>query len=298
MRQLFLLQNPLDLAAAEVLALTNKSHEQYDNFLIVNTAKNIAPRLSYTKQVYKILFDCHKYDLLPKANRFKWKYKTFSISHPSKHIRNELVAILKKKSKLKLTKPEAKLKCFYINNKICVTQLIHENKEKFEKRKPHKLIAPHPASCDPKLARAMVNLTGINKGKILDPFCGAGGMLIEASLMNLKPTGYDIDDKMLKRAKTNLKHLKCKADLKLKDALTLPATNYIVSDLPYGKGTKAVNLKELYESFFKVLKKKLKKTAVIGIPDFVEINPKLKIKHEFIIYIHKSLSKRIIVFSS
>ena len=302
MKQLFILKNPLDLAKQEVLSLVPNKHSIHDNRLIVNTSKNIANRLAYTKSVYKVLFECHKDDLLFKTNRYPWKCKTFSVKHDNTNTRNDLASIIKKKAALKLTNPEAELVFFTIDNQVIATQLTHTNHEPFESRRPHLLPAPHPAGCHPKYARAMIHLTGIQKGKILDPFCGAGGILAEASLMNLKPIGYDIDPAMIERSKINLKHLNSKAILKQKDALTLPSTSYIVTDLPYGKGTKADNLTQLYEDFFKVLKIKLKNTAVIGLPDFVDIDPmikksKLKVKHDYLIYIHKSLSKRIIVVS-
>ncbi len=42
----------------------------------------------------------------------------------------------------------------------------------------------------PKLARCMVNLTGVKENDlVLDPFCGTGGILIEAGIMGARVIG-------------------------------------------------------------------------------------------------------------
>jgi len=74
-----------------------------------------------------------------------------------------------------------------------------------------------------------------------------------------------------------------------------------VTDLPYGKNSIVSHeLEILYLSFLKSLKKILGKRAVIVFPDFVDYKTLikqsgLKLVEEFDFYIHKSLSKRIVV---
>ncbi|MFC1801373.1 TRM11 family SAM-dependent methyltransferase [Nanoarchaeota archaeon] len=175
------------------------------------------------------------------------------------------------------------------------------SKKGFLSRRAHLLPEGHPTSLHPKLARALVNLTGAKKGDvILDPFCGAGGILIEAGLIGCKVVGFDIDKIMLKRAKINFDHLKIKNyKLELKDATTINKHfDYIVTDLPYGKNSKVSekDLNKLYSDFFKVLKKIKPKKAIIGLPDFVNYKKfKLIMKKEFSWYLHKSLTKKILV---
>jgi tRNA (guanine10-N2)-dimethyltransferase len=176
-----------------------------------------------------------------------------------------------------------------------------ELRQGFGLRKPHMKPGFHPASLNPKLARAMVNLTGIRKGIILDCFCGVGGILVEAGLIGLKPVGYDIDERMITNTRINLEYYGIKDyKLEVKDALTLKKKfNYIVADLPYGKTTKKID-KNLYTDFLRVLKKILGRRAVIGFPDNVNYRAmikkaKLKLVNEFSYYLHKSLSKRICV---
>jgi len=57
----------------------------------------------------------------------------------------------------------------------------------------------------PKLARTMVNLTGLDSGTLLDPFCGSGVLLMEASLLGFDVIGSDISQKAVNDTKKNLK---------------------------------------------------------------------------------------------
>lgn len=49
-----------------------------------------------------------------------------------------------------------------------------------------------PISLDPKLARAMVNLACPEGGRLLDPFCGTGGLIVEGVLCSLDCCGSDL----------------------------------------------------------------------------------------------------------
>ena len=214
-----------------------------------------------------------------------------------------------KKNQLKIDITEKTLE--FLKKRLALThKIICNNKEieitkSFLKRKPHLRPQLHPSSLNPKLAKALINITGIKKGKLLDPFCGSAGILIEAAFMDLKPIGYDIDEVMLRRAIINLTHYKIKNfDLKLKDATKIKEKHdYIVTDLPYGKNTASKDLNKLYSSFLKNLKLILKKKAVISFPDFIDYkklikSAKLKIEKEFDYYLHKSLSKKIILINN
>ncbi len=100
-----------------------------------------------------------------------------------------------------------------------------------------------PVSIHPKFARAMVNLARVpHGGAILDPFCGTGGMLIEAALMGYRPWGSDIDPRMVDGSRRNLKDLGLEARLTVADVANAvegmdgePLA--IVTDPPYGRST-------------------------------------------------------------
>ncbi|MBW2982268.1 methyltransferase domain-containing protein [Candidatus Woesearchaeota archaeon] len=312
--QIFLLSKQnIDLSKQEVLALAKKQDFMLiDNLLILNTNFKDYKRLAYTKEVHDLLFISNPKNLITDIKNFNWQkiYKTnfclrvYGNSKKEKQLAGYIWNKLKN-PKVNLKNSKTEIHLFFIKNKVIGALLKHKNKQEFEKRKPHLRPELHPSSLNPRLARALINLTGIKKGKILDPFCGSGGILIEAGLTNLKPIGYDIDKIMLKRTEINLKYYKVK-DYKLKqqDATKIKTNfDYIVTDLPYSKNTKKQDLTKLYLTFLKTLKKILKKRAVIGFPDFIDYKKlikksKLKIEKEFSYYLHKNLTKKIVIISS
>ncbi len=80
-------------------------------------------------------------------------------------------------------------------------------------------------SIPPRLARAMINLTGVKKGDVvLDPFCGFGTILQEALLLGLKPIGVDIDKRCVSATKKNLSWIKKTA------GVALPRDDVLIGD--------------------------------------------------------------------
>ncbi len=150
----------------------------------------------------------------------------------------------------------------------------------------------------------MVNLTGIQKGELVDPFCGAGGILIEAGLMGFAPVGYDIQPELLAKAVKNLQGYGIKNFLLAKkDALTLKTAKCLVADLPYGRNTPPKGLEILYARFLAKLKQILKGKAVLGFPSNINYKPlirkaRLKILNEFSWEINRNLKKKIVVVSA
>lgn len=60
----------------------------------------------------------------------------------------------------------------------------------------------------PKLAQMMINLAAPKTGsRVLDPFCGTGVILQEASLLGFEPYGSDIEEKLIEMSRTNSKWL-------------------------------------------------------------------------------------------
>jgi tRNA (guanine10-N2)-dimethyltransferase len=64
----------------------------------------------------------------------------------------------------------------------------------------------------PKLAQILINLCGDlpKDSTILDPFCGTGVVLQEASLMGYKTYGTDLSERMIEYSEKNLKWLDAK----------------------------------------------------------------------------------------
>ena len=113
----------------------------------------------------------------------------------------------------------------------------------------------HPSTLQPKLAGCMVNLTRIRPGEpLLDPFCGAGAILMEASILGCIPIGVDISSRMIAGSRLNLEYF-CHPPyhLSIGDARRLPLRDVgaIATDPPYGRAasTSGVELQSLYADF-------------------------------------------------
>lgn len=78
--------------------------------------------------------------------------------------------------------------------------------EKIEKRDMGKPVRREELSISPRLAKILINLSGIKENQILlDPFCGIGTILQEALLQKINVVGVDKDKLVIENAKTNLK---------------------------------------------------------------------------------------------
>lgn len=312
MELLFILSKEnLDLAREELLALSSsKEYEQEDKALIVNTKKFEFERLAFTNYVLEFLFTCKREELLEKAEEFDWNkyYKdNFCIRCYKSGNEERMNKLIAKKVWNRVQNPKVKLKnsrtrfeFFFINDKVYVGKRMLKLKPYFDKRKPHLRPGFMPISIHPKLARAMVNLSSVKKGEtVYDPFCGTGGILIEAGLIGCKIIGNDINNQMIKKAKQNFEFYKIK-DYKLskKDATKAKEkTDVIVTDPPYGRRSSLhkQKIEELYKNFldnaYEMLEKN--KKLIIIFPDKFNVEHKFKKQAEFNQYIHKTLTRRI-----
>lgn len=114
-----------------------------------------------------------------------------------------------------------------------------------------------PVAIHPRYARYLVNITETLPGDvILDPFCGTGGILLEAGLTGRTIIGNDVELNMVKGARLNLKYFNLKgyrifnkdiAELELEKNV-----DGIATDLPYGRNSnmKAESIKRLYAMAF------------------------------------------------
>jgi tRNA (guanine10-N2)-dimethyltransferase len=162
-----------------------------------------------------------------------------------------------------------------------------------------KKVRKHPHELDWKLTRAMINLAGLQEGEtVCDPFCGTGTTLLEAESMGIHAIGLDFDEKMYQISKENLDENGYKSKLVRDDFTGLKKItgeiDGIVTDLPYGRASKASeNPEEIIKKFVAILPKK-KKIAIMckkGFEKKLKINPIKKYE----IYRHKSLTRVILI---
>lgn len=309
MKHLFLLSGEnKELARAELgLFAGVKAIRQDKNVLVAGAGKFDYTRPAFTKIAASSLFSCKKNKLEKKIDSFEWQkhykgsfyVKTMHMEQGMARFIADIIWNKLKNPKVSFKNPKSVFVFIQQNNNVYCGLLLHENLEKFDARKAHIRPGFSPVSLHPKLARALVNLTGIKKGILLDPFCGTGGILIEAGLMGIKCIGSDIDDEMLEKAGKNLSAYKIKNCKLIKaDARKIRTKcDAIATDPPYGKASslRKENMKKLYAGFlvnaYRILKKK-SRVAVIS-PNRLFVKSKFKTIKKIDIPIHKSLTRTI-----
>ena len=111
----------------------------------------------------------------------------------------------------------------------------------FSERRPRKKPFFHPSAMPSKMARCMVNLAHAKaESVLLDPFCGTGTSLIEATFIGCRAVGIDAQSRMIIGTKKNLEFFNIAAEgLLLADSRKIPLykVDAIVTDPPYGRSS-------------------------------------------------------------
>lgn len=179
----------------------------------------------------------------------------------------------------------------------------------FSERRPRKKPFFHPSAMPSKMARCMVNLAhGKAEALVLDPFCGTGTSLIEATYIGCRAVGVDAQRRMVLGTRKNLRFFNIAAEgLVLADARKLPLfkVDCVVTDPPYGRSSSTLKstTKQLVQD---VLASSL---ALLGVGQRICIaSPKtLNISHlgtelgyrhveSHFAYVHRTLTREIAVF--
>jgi tRNA (guanine10-N2)-dimethyltransferase len=111
----------------------------------------------------------------------------------------------------------------------------------FSERRPRKKPFFHPSAMPSKMARCMVNLAhGKAEALLLDPFCGTGTSLIEATFIGCRAVGVDAQKRMVLGTRKNLLFFNISAEgLVLADSRKPPffKVDCVVTDPPYGRSS-------------------------------------------------------------
>jgi tRNA (guanine10-N2)-dimethyltransferase len=175
----------------------------------------------------------------------------------------------------------------------------------FDTRNPGKRDFFHPGVMMPRMARTLINLTCVRAGDIvLDPFCGTGGILIEAEMIGIRSVGSDFDPLMAAGSRQNITN----SDLLLADATRLPfisqSFDAVVTDFPYGQSVcikKTDTMDNLYADALEEIRRVIKygrRAVVVTHRDISDIAGQHMIilqRHEQ--RVHKSLTRYILVLT-
>jgi tRNA (guanine10-N2)-dimethyltransferase len=188
----------------------------------------------------------------------------------------------------------------YIGKLLCTI-----DRGSFDARNPGKRAFFHPGVMMPRIARSIVNLSFVaERERFLDPFCGTGGVLIEAGMVGAITTGGDMDVFMVRGTRRNIPG----AGLFLADAGNLPvkdnSVDAVATDLPYGQSSSimAEGLESLYTQSLEEIRRVLKpgrRAVIVTHRDIRAIaSPIMDICEFHEQRVHKSLTRRIMVLLS
>jgi len=245
---------------SEALALTEVYSSKFreicllDQCLLVEADsldyESLGQRLAMTHNVIEVMAVCKaqledlakaalQIDLPAKSYRIRAK-RIKQAAMPGDVVEKEIGRVLFRRGfRADLKSPETKLRAIITGSKIVLgKEMASPDRSGFESRRPHLKPFFHPGVLMPRMARALVNLSQAMPGeRLLDPFAGTGGILVEACLIGIDGIGVDVQKRLIRGAKANLLGLDC--SLIIGDAKRLPfkeaSIDAAVLDTPYGR---------------------------------------------------------------
>lgn len=283
-------------------------------------------RLGYTHEVHEVIKIFNIDDLEESIGSIDWKSiinENFAVRVKRYESDADTTAIERKVGsliletlsdedniKVKLNKPNTLIRfVIHENNVYLAINKYTLNKKHFEEIKPHKRPFFYPGSMSPKLARCMVNLSRVKEDDlVLDPFCGTGGILIEAGLIGCKVVGSDINWKMKNGTAINLDY--CGINdyrtfkIDVRELKMYEKVAGVVTDPPYGISTSTGDIEgdSIFKEFLSNIYNNMKDDAYLCMasPHYVDLQPIVKeigfkIIEQYHIKMHRSLTRVITV---
>jgi tRNA (guanine10-N2)-dimethyltransferase len=308
----------VDCITEGLVILRDIAQENMENYYQILTR-----RLGYTHEVHEFIAKTDIDNLSEGIAGIDWSHyidQTFAVR--VKRIRTEIDTVDAERKigtlilencegiKVNLSKPKSLIRVVAHKNDLYISiERIKLDKKHFEDCKPHKRPFFYPGSMNPKLARCMVNLSRIKAGQLLlDPFCGTGGILIEAGLIGCKLVGCDIYWKMKKGTAINLDYYGITDyrtfHLDVRELKMYEKVDSVVTDPPYGISTTTGDVDDegIFMEFFKVIYDNMKDDAYLCMasPHYIDLTPMVDelgfvIVEQYRIRMHKSLTRIISV---
>ena len=206
------------------------------------------------------------------------------------------------RGEVSLSRPKEEYRAIISDGRIYLGRVIHRiDRGAFAYRNPLRRPFFHPGVMLPVYARALVNISLVGPEELLlDPFCGTGGMILEAALVGASVLGSDADPGMVRGSRQNLPD----AELFCADACALPLRDgvfdAIVTDLPYGQSVRIMGkLESLYRAALGEMRRVLKeggRAVVVSHRDIDEVaGEHFTVRELHLQRVHRSLTRRIMV---
>ena len=308
----------IDVVAEGLVILKDIPDERIDQY-----HETLTKRLGYTHEVHQLIMKSSPEMLsedIPSINWQDYISETFAVRVKRLNSQIDTVATERKAGalildncndiKVKLREPNSLVRMVASKNDIYIAvEKFKLNKKHFVESKPHKRPFFYPGSMSPKLARCMVNLSRVTEGQLLlDPFCGTGGILIEAGLIGCKVVGSDIYWKMKNGAAINLDHFGITDyrtfNLDVRELKMYEKVAAVVTDPPYGISTSTGDIEgdNIFKEFFIAIYDNMRDDAYLCMasPHYVDLKPMadevgFEIVEQYGIKMHRSLTRIISV---
>ena len=325
MKYFFILGRNPELSKQEILSYLKrtenkaKNYTQKNNSILIDVKNkiedNAIDKLGGIISIGKVLTD-NENKKLYSGNKNKINYIIWNFSNKIDEFRKMLKDYFKKE-KIKATEKKlsriiemqsGEKSSTFSSKKIDEQYFIFENYfgkiiqtcdyKKIEKRDMEKPIRRSELSISPRLAKIMINLSEIKKGKLIDAFCGIGVILQEALLQGISVIGVDKDKKALEDAKKNLEwfgfskenYKLIKADsrkVKIPEAevfVTEPDLGEILKKIPTEKKAQEIlkKFENLIISVINNLKNKIKGRLVLTTPFIKTMHKRISCNADYI----------------
>jgi tRNA (guanine10-N2)-dimethyltransferase len=207
------------------------------------------------------------------------------------------------RGKVRLGDPAVEFRAVFSADRCYLGQVLYQtDRQGFGQRRPGSRPFFHPGVMMPRMARALVNISLVREGEpFLDPFCGTGGIVLEAVLAGARGIGCDIERIMAAGSRRNVPA----GDFLVADTTALPFGDScipaVVTDLPYGQSVSigASSLEALYHHALHEIRRVLvpgRRAVVVTHRDIEFLTEGLfTIVGSYRQRVHRSLTRRILV---
>ena len=312
------MQTSMEVITEGLVILKDISPDNIDDYY-----QTLTRRLGYTHEVHRILKTSSVSSLDEDILSIPWqdyivenfavRVKRFSSQIDTVAYERKAGSLILEKCdgiKVKLNNPNSLVRLVAFEDIIYVAiEKYHLDKKHFEDIKPHKRPFFYPGSMSPKLARCMVNLSRVKAGQlVLDPFCGTGGILIEAGLIGCRVAGSDVNWKMKNGTAINLEYCGIKDyrtfHLDVRELKMYEKVAGVVTDPPYGISTSTGDIDgdDIFKEFFHAIYDNMADDAYLCMasPHYVDLAPMIdevgfELVEQYAIKMHRSLTRIISV---
>lgn len=303
-----------DLPFAELELLGRITAQNPQVAVVEADSPSLAGRLSLTRYVLAYLGECdadlssfesllRELDLTP-SSPFSARIRKVAGSEITLAV-PELEKIMGSaiRGRVRLADPAVEFRAVFTGDRCYIGQVLYRtDPREFSQRRPGSRAFFHPGVMMPRMARALVNISLVREDEpLLDPFCGTGGIVLEAALAGARGIGCDIDRVMAAGSRKNVPA----GDFLVADTATLPFEDScipaVVTDLPYGQSVTvgASSLEALYHHALHEIRRVLvpgRRAVVVTHRDIDPLTDGLfAIVGSYRQRVHRSLTRRILV---